>query len=248
MRFLLIILTVFLVAPAGAAEADRDDFNKYLQGRFIFKSQCVPCHGTTGRGNGPWAKGMPVQPRNFRMGIFKYRSTPMSFQPTDDDLRRTITRGVSGTAMPTFAKTLSDRDLTAVVVYLKNLSTRWKDDARRTNAFTLPPEPTWFFNETVREKHARKGRPLFDQICVNCHGPNGAGNGPGAASLTNVWGHAAVPANLGLKHHRSGPKRSDLFRTIAMGLDGTPMIGFRDALKEEQIWDLIAVIEQFAEK
>jgi len=180
------------------------------------------------------------------MGIYKYRTTPMGFQPTDDDLRRTIKRGVSGTAMPTFAKTLSDRDLTAVIVYLKNLSSRWKDDARKTNAFALPEEPNWLHHEKDLQAHAKKGRALFDQICISCHGPNGAGDGTGAAGLTNVWGQVAIPANLGVKHHRSGPTRADLYRTISMGLDGTPMIGFRDALTEEQIWELIAVIEQFA--
>lgn len=230
-------------APVWGAEANRDDFDKYLQGRFVFKSQCVPCHGTTGRGNGPWAKGMPVQPRNFRMGIFKYRSTPMGFQPTDDDLRRTIKRGVSGTAMPTFAKTLSERDLTAVIVYLKNLSVRWKEASRSTNAVALPDEPNWFYQETERQQHRKNGQVLFDQICVNCHGANGTGNGLGAAGLTNVWGHVATPADLRVEHHRSGPTRKDLFRTIAMGLDGTPMIGFRNALRDEQIWELVAVIE-----
>ena len=247
MRLLISLLILFALHPAtNASDADPNDFNKYLQGRYIFKSQCAPCHGTTGRGNGPWAKGMPVQPRNFRMGIFKYRTTPMGFQPTDDDLRRTITRGVSGTAMPTFKKTLSERDLDSILVYLKNLSSRWKETERHTNAVQLPPTPDWFFNEKELQMHAHKGQVLFNQICVNCHGNEGRGDGPGSVGLTNVWGHVVAPADLGLKHHRSGPTRNDLFRTIAMGLDGTPMIGFRGALKDEQIWDLIAVIEKLA--
>jgi cytochrome c oxidase cbb3-type subunit I/II len=243
-RFLLplLILLASRLCPA-AADADPNDFNKYLQGRYIFKSQCAPCHGATGRGNGPWAKGMPVQPRNFRMGIFNYRTTPMGFQPTDDDLRRTIAGGVSGTAMPTFKKTLSDRDLNSILVYLKNLSSRWKDPERLTNSVQLPTTPDWFFNEKELPAHAKKGRVLYDQICLNCHGSEGRGNGPGTVGLTNVWGHVVAPADLALEHHRSGPTRNDLFRTIAMGLDGTPMIGFRGALKNEQIWDLIAVVE-----
>jgi len=246
-RCLTAILTGALTAcAASAGEADPDDFNKYLQGRHVFKSQCAPCHGITGRGNGPWARDMPIQPRNFRMGIFKYRSTPMGFQPTDEDLRRTITRGVSGTAMPTFGKTLNQRDLDSILVYLKNLSPRWRDPARRTNAVELPAAPEWFYDDAARRDHARKGRVLFDQICVTCHGPTGAGDGPNAGRLTNVWGQVVAPADLRLPHHRSGPDPEDLFRTIALGLDGTPMIGFRGALKDEQIWELIAVIESLA--
>lgn len=231
-----------------AAEVDRDDFNRYLQGRYVFKSQCAPCHGETGRGNGPWAKEMTVKPRNFRMGIFKYRSTPMGHQPTDDDLRRTIKRGVSGTAMPTFAKTLSDRDLDAILVYLKNLSRRWQDENKLTRAVKLPEPPEWYSQTEARKKHVSAGRKLFEQTCVSCHGPSGAGDGLASKGLTNVWGQVAIPADLRAKHHRSGPNRSDLFRTISMGLDGTPMVGFRGALKDQQIWELVAAIEELPEQ
>jgi mono/diheme cytochrome c family protein len=244
-RLAVLLIGLSVGSQFGLSPATASDFEKYLQGRHVFKSQCAPCHGTTGRGNGPWAEGMPIQPRNFRMGIFKYRTTPMGFQPTEDDLRRTIQGGVSGTAMPTFAKSLSKRDLDAILVYLQNLSSRWQDSARSTNSAVLPKTPDWFFKGDELKVHARTGQALFNLICVNCHGATGQGNGPQSASLTNVWGHAAVPADLRLPHHRSGPRREDLFRTIAMGLDGTPMIGFRGALTDEQIWELIAVIESF---
>ncbi|MDA7915693.1 c-type cytochrome [Verrucomicrobia bacterium] len=245
----LCVLISFLARLSGAeVETEEEDFGKYLQGRYVYKLQCVPCHGITGRGDGPWAAGMPEQPRNFRMGIFKYRTTPMGFQPTEDDLRRTITRGVSGTAMPTFGKTLNDRDLTAVIYYLKSRSPRWRESSRKTNAVPLPDEPSWFSEGKQRLAHAKSGRLMFDQICASCHGETGAGDGPGGANLTNVWGHIEIPADLRVEHHRSGPKRKDLFRTIAMGLDGTPMVGFRGVLKDEQIWELIAVIEDLKQK
>jgi len=242
-RWIWLLLPGVLMVCLGATDADRDDFNRYLQGRYVFKQQCAPCHGETGRGNGPWAAEMTVKPRDFRKGIFKYRTTPMGTQPTDDDLRRTIQRGVSGTAMPTFAKTLSDRDLTAILVYLKNLSPRWKESDRLVEAVDLPEAPEWFAQDESLKKHTAAGQALFAQTCVPCHGVRGAGDGPGSKGLTNVWGQAAIPADLRVDHHRSGPQREDLFRTIAMGLDGTPMVGFRGAFKDEQIWELVAAVE-----
>ncbi len=93
------------------------------------------------------------------------------------------------------------------------------------------------------KKHTAAGQALFAQTCVPSHGVRGAGDGPGSKGLTNVWGHVAIPADLRVDHHRSGPKREDIFRTIAMGLDGTPMVGFRGAFKDEQIWELVAAVE-----
>ncbi len=243
--FKIIAIGVLLCCTGAVkcAEANRNDFRGYLQGRHVFGSQCAPCHGSRGRGDGPWSEGMTVLPRNFRMGIFKYRSTPMGFLPTDDDLRRTIKKGVSGTAMPTFGKSLSESDITAVIVYLKNLSHRWEDLGRKTNGMILPEEPSWFAESENYKKHLARGRDTYRQICVNCHGESGKGDGPGSKGLTNVWSHVVAPANLALPHLRSGSTRQDFFRTISMGLDGTPMIGFGSVFRDEQIWELIAVVE-----
>ena len=59
----------------------------------------------------------------------------------------------------------------------------------------------------------------------------------------DVWEHPIVPANLGLPHHKSGDSMDRLFRTIALGLDGTPMVGFRGTLQDDQIWNLVAYIK-----
>ncbi|MEM7015058.1 MAG: cytochrome c, partial [Verrucomicrobiota bacterium] len=77
----------------------------------------------------------------------------------------------------------------------------------------------------------------------SCHGADGEGDGPAAAEgFVDVWEHPIKPADLTRPHHKSGDGSQDLFRTIALGLDGTPMVGFSAALKEEQIWELVAYV------
>ena len=53
-------------------------------------------------GRGPTAAFLNPYPRDFRMGTFKFKSTPIGMKPTDDDLRRILLNGVAGTAMPSF--------------------------------------------------------------------------------------------------------------------------------------------------
>ena len=65
---------------------------------------CIGCHGDIGDGNGentPWME--PFKPRNFTLGIFKCRSTPTGTLPTDDDLFRTLHRGLNTSDMPHWA-------------------------------------------------------------------------------------------------------------------------------------------------
>ena len=59
----------------------------------------------------------------------------------------------------------------------------------------------------------------------------------------DVWGFPIAPADLTQKHFKSGDRSEDLFRTISMGLDGTPMVGFRPALSELQIWELVSYLK-----
>ncbi len=41
-------------------------------------------------------------PRDYREGLYKFKSTPSNLPPTDEDLMRTVQEGVPGTAMPSF--------------------------------------------------------------------------------------------------------------------------------------------------
>lgn len=232
------------LAVAGVAWADEADIKRelYAQGRWVYERECAVCHGERGRGDGPWADGVPDRPRNFRTGIYKFRSTTYGTLPTDDDLRRTIQRGISGTMMPTF-KSLPEDQVEAVITYLKMISPRWRDPEVQPEPQELPAAPEGFADPEARAAMAKAGRAIYETRCAACHGPEAKGDGPAAAALVDVWGYKIVPADLTDPFRKSGDRLEDLFRTIALGLDGTPMLGFREELKDEGIWNLVAYLK-----
>lgn len=63
-------------------------------GKVIFEKRCYYCHGLNGGGDGPVVPRLDPKPRNFRDAHFKFRTTPFNTLPTEDDLFRTITKGV----------------------------------------------------------------------------------------------------------------------------------------------------------
>lgn len=238
------------VAAASLAESTenekRRELHLYMKGRYLFQKNCVECHGATGRGNGPWAAELEVKPRNFRTGLYKFRTTPYGKLPVNDDLRRTIRSGISGTAMPVFAHLL-DEDVDSLIVYLQNLSRSWNDDTLIAAPLTIPVVPEWFSSASLSAEHADRGGVRFGELCAVCHGPNGKGDGPGAGQLIDAWEHPAPPADLSSPHHKSGDSPRDLYRTIATGMNGTPMMGFAGLLTENEIWDLVAFIRECGE-
>jgi hypothetical protein len=63
-------------------------------------------------------------PRDFRRGVFKFKSTVgVTTPPTDADLRGILVRGMPGTSMPSF-RLLADEELDALVHYVKYLAIR----------------------------------------------------------------------------------------------------------------------------
>lgn len=89
----------------------------------LYREHCVHCHGITGDGLGPTAAFLNPYPRDYRPGVFKFKSTERSSKPTHADLVRVLHNGVAGSSMPSFAL-LSPGEVDALVEYVKYLSIR----------------------------------------------------------------------------------------------------------------------------
>jgi mono/diheme cytochrome c family protein len=78
------------------------------------------------------------------------------------------------------------------------------------------------------------GKKLFVANCLTCHGPEGHGDGPGAAALEKK------PADLPKRIRETGEKDGELFWKISEGQ--APMITWKTQLTETQRWELVNYI------
>lgn len=207
------------------------------QGEALFKKQCAICHGTEGEGDGPAADFLFPKPRNFTTGSFKVRSTPSGSPPTDQDLLRTITNGMPGSAMPGFAY-LSETDQRALVDFIKKLA---NIKVKPERVIPVSPEPS------LTAKTLEKGKKLYKEMkCWECHGFEGRGDGPKAMDQVDDWGFPAPPNNFTKGIYKGGGKLSDIYLRFTTGLDGSPMPSFEDSLTEEERWALVHYVKSLA--
>lgn len=236
------LLLVALFVPPAVAGATNDvqlpSLGLMLQGRAVYQKHCLACHGAKGDGKGDMGVSVRPLPRNFRHGVFKFRSTPPGFLPTNDDLARTVRHGLTGTAMPTF-NLLREHEVRAVVEYVKSFSPRWDKPENYAAPVPIPEPPAWMTNTPARAVHVARGRALFATTCGPCHGSSGAGDGPSASLLKDFEEQPIVPSDL-RKPWRCGEEPRDLFRLLVTGIDGTPMPSFFPGLSAEQVWQLAA--------
>lgn len=113
-----------LVRAAGPVSSEKDGTHQGL-----FREHCVTCHGLPGSGAGPASLFQNPYPRDFRHGVFKWKSTERSAKPSRDDLIQLLKHGVPGTAMPSFALQ-SPEDLESLVDYVIYLSVRGEVERR----------------------------------------------------------------------------------------------------------------------
>ena len=105
--------------PSGpAATAESVELGK----KAYEENGCLKCHGTLGRGDGPSAStltddlGHPIRAANL--------TQPWTFRggPTREDIFRTMTTGLNGTPMPSFADALTPEQRWAITDFITSLS------------------------------------------------------------------------------------------------------------------------------
>jgi cytochrome c oxidase cbb3-type subunit 2 len=213
--------------------------DQVTRGKVVYARRCVGCHGDKGDGNGPMATFLDPRPRDFTLGVFKFRTTPSGSLPTDGDLYRTLTRGVRWTAMPTWHE-LPDKDRIAVISFIKTFSSRFEEEK---------PEPAIQIGEPPRPTAGllARGKDLYAQAkCGQCHGENGKGDGPSAHELTDDLKFRIRPADFTKGQFKGGADVRDIYRAMSTGLDGTPMPSFADTMKEDERWAISYYVLSFS--
>ena len=212
----------------------RDGFTDAQQrGHGLYLRYCVGCHGVHGDGNGDNAPYLDPKPRDFTIATFKCRSTPTGALPLESDLVHTLQRGIQASGMPSWIP-LSDKDRLDLVEYIKTFSPRWKTEKPGT-PISVPAEPQ------VTAERLKHGQATFKRMeCWKCHGVEGRGDGPSAATLTDSKDRPITPYDFTAGHRfKCGEEDSDLYKIFMTGVDGTPMPSFSDNLKPDEAWDLV---------
>jgi mono/diheme cytochrome c family protein len=210
------------------------------RGKALYTRYCVFCHGTEGDGRGESTPYLDPRPRDFTKAVFKCRSTPSGSLPLDSDLYDTISRGVHASGMPSW-KPLLRQERADLVAYIKTFSSAFQEE-KPGAPVEIPKEPP------STAESVQRGAQLFQSMnCWSCHGKDGRGYGPSAASLTDSKGYPITPFDFTSgTRFKCGTSDQDMFRDLVTGLDGTPMPSFASAMTPDQRWDVIHYIRSLS--
>lgn len=217
-------------------------------GERIYDRNCLVCHGPKGDGKGNAALLMESKPRNYRLGLFKLKTTPWGTLPTDEDLFRTVTMGFPQYGMPAFSY-LSEDERWGVVYYVQEMMAVSGRKAGSPVQLGKPVAATPESIERGRAQYARFG-------CAACHGAGGRGDGPLPKFFPETFrghdGSAVMPRDFTLSRpfFKSGGAPRDIVRTLATGFEGTKMVSYLPSLEDGKdkgpLWDLANYIHELS--
>jgi mono/diheme cytochrome c family protein len=221
-----------LAAPHIVGQANDHEHESTERGQELYRVQCAYCHGRDGKGDGEASHLLFPRPRNLTSGQFTLRSTPAGSPPTDEDIFRTISRGIPGSGMPSF-RFLAGADRRSLVLYVKSLSPVFsKPAAEKKPPLDLSTRPP------AGPGTVAAGEKVYRRAgCAACHGAEGKGDGEGARDLEDDTGLPITVRNLTTGPFKGGTSVQDIYLRIATGMEGTPM-RVRPGVSEQERWQL----------
>jgi mono/diheme cytochrome c family protein len=138
---------------------------------------------------------------------------------------------------------------TTLAKHTKNITRYWWESsfAKDGDKLQYAIEPGPYPNYTAEQKRAsvQNGFRLFvtsgptSASCISCHKDYGR-----QSPLSfDEWGTIVRPLDLTAGIYRGGRRPIDVYYRIHSGINGSGMTAFKDALKAEEIWDLVNFLQ-----
>ncbi len=219
---------------------------KLNHGYDIYMNNCMSCHGVLGDGKGPAHQGQYPQPRNFKDGNFKFANVAGGELPRDEDLKRTIRFGLTGTGMLPWD--LQDNDLDSVVQYIKTFSPVWQTQKEGTPV-AKSSDP---FGAAKSAEAIELGKKVYHGVaqCYSCHASYAPLSEISAWSkeLTgnavtelressdlplnqdSSYGHKYMPPDFTRNFIKTGGEIERIYDVLNVGINGTSMPAWKGVL------------------
>ncbi len=228
-----------------------------MQGNELYQLRCAACHGEQGMGDGIAADMLYPRPRDFSLGMFKYKTSPGTLPPRDEDLLEVIRNGLVGTGMPGWESILSEEQMVSLIPVIKGLDItatwspedadddKFDDEGRYTGTDFISVsevEPT-DGQVTYSEESIVAGKAAYKKACSECHGDEGRGNIISGKRLTDDWGYRIWPRDQtapwtwratnvetsAVVPHETARTQTikNIYTRLSIGIMGTPMPAHR---------------------
>lgn len=224
-----------------------------MLGKDLYKLRCEVCHAEEGTGDGVAADYLYPRPRDFSLGLFKYKSSPGSLPPRDEDLMQTIRDGLAGTGMPGWKSLMSEEQMASLLPVIKgfDFTGTWAPEDAEDEKFDedgryLGPDYVQISEIeplegliAYSEESINAGKVAFEKACSECHGDEGRGNIISGKRLEDDWGYRIWPrdqtapwtwraTNVETPVETAREETvKNIYMRLSIGIIGTPMPAHR---------------------
>ena len=169
------LIKVLILIVSSAAFADLEDFS-LTEGQGVYEYYCYQCHGYAGDGKTLTRAYVSPKPRNF--------TAALPHELSRDRMTDAIANGRQGTAMVSFSSVLTSRQISAVVVYIRNEfmgetgrehryhspKNGWPNHDRYRVAYPfITGKLSASDNTALLSPSQREGKRLYLSACISCH-------------------------------------------------------------------------------
>ena len=197
-------IAALVLAATPAAAGDRKVARgPNIQPELLYHNYCSVCHGDHGDGNSRASSSFNPPPRDFTKSTLPR-----------DYMIAIVREGKAGTAMAGWGTQLNNKEIEALVDYVRSTFMRISTDPQ-----------------------ILRGKEIYAKSCVLCHGDRGQG------AVYTQAGMTKPPRDLSTPQARAELTRSQLIEAVTNGRSGTAMLSFRSQLPKKDIEAVAAYID-----